>query len=94
MAWLAVPDSTFAVTQGSARGWSGTGGAVRFFCATCGTGLYYLNPHVLPGIVDIQSATLDNAEALEPGIQIQCAERLDYMTRLEAMPAVERFPAG
>lgn len=94
VAWLAVPDSAFRVTSGEAQSWHGTGGAVRHFCDVCGTGIYYLNPTVLPGIVDIQSATLDDPESHAPAAQIQCAERLEWMARLDTIAAFERFPAG
>ena len=89
-----VPKESFTVTRGEATRWDGNGGAERYFCGTCGTGLYYLNDAVLPGIADIQSATLDEAAKYAPGAQIQCAERLEYMTRLGDMPAFDRFPPG
>jgi hypothetical protein len=92
VAWLAVPEAGFRVTEGEPRRWDGTGSAQRFFCATCGTGLYYLNAQVLPGIVDINSATLDRVEDYAPAVQIQCAERLGYMARLGELPEFERFP--
>ena len=94
MAWLAVPKESFAVTRGEATRWDGNGGAERYFCGACGTGLYYLNDAVLPGIADIQSATLDDSAIYAPGAQIQCAERLGYMTKLGEMPAFDRFPPG
>lgn len=65
---------------------------MRSFCGACGTGLFYRNATVLPGIVDIQSATLDDPEALPPGVQIQTAERLNWMKRLHQLPEFERFP--
>lgn len=64
----------------------------RQFCPACGTGLFYVNEHVLPGLIDIQTGTLDDPAALEPGIHVQTAERLDYMTRLADLPAFERYP--
>jgi hypothetical protein len=94
VAWLAVPKDRFAVTQGEPARWDGNGGAERYFCGRCGTGLYYLNDKVLPGIADIQSATLDEAEAYAPSVQIQCAERLGYMARLGELPEFARFPGG
>lgn len=94
MAWLAVPKDRFIVTQGIATRWDGNRGAERYFCGRCGTGLYYFNEGVLPGICDIQSSTLDDADAYAPAIQIQCAERLGWMEGLSGMPEVERFPAG
>jgi hypothetical protein len=94
VAWLAVPRDSFRVTQGEPVRWNGNGGAERYFCGTCGTGLYYFNEAVIPGIADIQSATLDDADAYAPGVQIQCADRLGYMAKLGALPEFERFPPG
>jgi hypothetical protein len=94
VAWLAVPKDSFAVTRGEATRWDGENGAERYFCGRCGTGLYYFNAAVLPGIADIQSATLDAPEPYAPSVQIQCAERLGYMAKLGALPEFERFPGG
>jgi hypothetical protein len=94
VAWLAVPKGSFAVTLGEATRWDGENGAERYFCGRCGTGLYYFNAAVLPGIADIQSATLDAPEPYAPSVQIQCAERLGYMAKLGALPEFERFPGG
>ncbi len=92
VAWLAVPRDAFRVTQGEPVRWDGTGAAERYFCGRCGTGLYYFNDKVMPGIVDIQSATLDRAEDYAPAVQIQCAERLGYMAALHTLPEFPRFP--
>jgi hypothetical protein len=92
VAWIAVPKESFSVTAGEPVRWDGAGGAERYFCGTCGTGLYYLNEAVLPGIADVQSATLDDADAWTPSVQIQCAERLGYMAKLGELPEFERWP--
>ncbi len=92
VAWLAVPKDSFQLTQGTPTRWDGTGGAERYFCGTCGTGVYYLNDGVLPGICDVQSSTLDDAAAHAPALQIQCADRLPWMAHLHEMPGVERYP--
>jgi hypothetical protein len=65
---------------------------MRAFCRKCGTGLFYRNDEVLPGIVDIQSATLDDPDALPPGAHIQVAERLAWMATAHELPMFERFP--
>jgi hypothetical protein len=93
VAWLAVPKDSFVV-EGTATRWDGDNGAERYFCGTCGTSLYYFNEAMLPGIADIQSATLDQADAYAPTAQIQCAERLAYMVRLGELPEFERYPGG
>jgi hypothetical protein len=64
----------------------------RSFCGTCGTGLFYRNEAALPGLTDIQSATLDDAAAHAPQAQIQAAERLPWTAELQAMPAFDRYP--
>ena len=92
MAWIAFPASGFRVTQGEPRAFNGSGASIRHFCGTCGTGLYFINEDMLPGIVDIQSATLDDADSLAPGAQIQVADRLDWMARLDELPEFSRYP--
>jgi len=42
--------------------------------------------------VDVQTATLDDPDALPPKLQIQVAERLQWMQQVHALPEVERFP--
>ena len=66
----------------------------RHFCGDCGTGLFYTNDVALPDMVNVQSATLDEAAAYAPAAQIQCAERLGYMAKLDEVPAFERWPGG
>ena len=94
VAWMAVKEDRFTLLQGDPATFEGSPGALRQFCPTCGTGLFYRNAEVLPGIVDVQSATLDNAADYPPAAQIQCAERLPWMTALSALPEFERYPAG
>lgn len=93
VAWAAFSEEDFAITQGAARTFNSSGTAMRSFCPNCGTGLFYRNAEVLPGLVDIQSATLDDPNALPPAVHIQTAERLHWMTGLDALPAFARFPS-
>ncbi len=92
VAWMAFPEAQVKVTQGALTTYAGKNGAQRHFCPTCGTGLLYTNAEMLPGIIDIQSATLDNAGDFSPGAQIQCAERLPWMEQLDQLPQFERYP--
>lgn len=63
----------------------------RHFCPECGTGLFYTNAVVFPDMVDVQIATLDDPEEMVPEIQLQVAERLDWMKSLAAMPEFDRY---
>ncbi len=94
VAWLAVGSDNFTVTKGEPASYHGAGASVRYFCANCGTPLYFVNEDMLPDIVDINSVTLDEPDANAPGAQIQVAERREWMTRLGEMPEFERFPGG
>jgi hypothetical protein len=65
----------------------------RHFCPDCGSGLFYSNEQIFPGMIDVQSATLDDPNALEMQAQIQVAERLHYMENLGDLPSFERYPS-
>lgn len=92
MAWAAYATDDFALTAGSPAVYSSGGAAMRHFCPTCGSGLYYVNEDMLPGLVDIQMATLDDPEALTPQAQIQVAERVSWMKDASALHEFERYP--
>ncbi|RDE05102.1 GFA family protein [Sphingomonas aracearum] len=91
VAWLAFPEQGVSIT-GTPTTFESSPGVFRQFCGTCGTGLFYRNEAVLPGLVDIQSATLDSPEEHAPGAQIQVAERLGWVERIADLPAFERYP--
>ena len=92
VAWAAFTEDQFKLIEGESVTFNSSGSAMRSFCPKCGSGLYYRNEEFLPGIVDIQSATLDDPEALPPGAHIQTAERLGWMETAHSLPAFERFP--
>ena len=92
VSWAAFAEADFAVTQGDPVTFNSSGTALRSFCGTCGTGLYYRNAEYLPGIVDVQSATFDDPDRLPPQAHIQVAERLEWMKAAHELPAFERFP--
>ncbi len=92
VAWAAFAEDEFRVTKGEPKTFNSSGASMRSFCPDCGTGLYFRNAEMLPGIVDIQSVTLDNPEALSPAIHVQTAERLGWMEASHALPGFERYP--
>lgn len=91
--WAAFKAKDVTVT-GEPVSYSSSEHAIRQFCGTCGTGLFYVNEQVLPGLVDIQIATLDDPEALAPQIHVQAAERLSWMTGIDDLPAFDRYPGA
>lgn len=92
VAWAAFTEDQFKLVEGEPVTFNSSGSAMRSFCPKCGTGLYYRNAEYLPGIVDIQSATLDNPDALPPGVHIQVAERLGWMADAHSLPTFDRYP--
>lgn len=94
VAWAMFEEKALTLLQGEPRTHNSSGSAMRSFCPTCGSGLFYRNAEMLPGIVDVQSATLDAPETWHPGAQIQIAERIAWMEHAHELPQFERYPAG
>ena len=69
------------VTQGTPKIYKSSENGRRHFCPDCGTGLFYTNEVSLPGLIDIQSATYDNPNAVPAQAHIQVAERIGWMER-------------
>ena len=61
-------------------------------CADCGTGLFYTNVQMLPGIIDVQSSTYDDPNLVPARAHIQVAERIGWMASAHELPMFERFP--
>lgn len=91
--WAAFPAGALTVRAGTTKIYASSENGRRHFCPECGTGLFYYNERTLPGLVDLQIATLDDPEAMAPDIHVQAAERLSWMTRAHELPAFDRYPA-
>jgi hypothetical protein len=92
VAWAEFPERSVRVTKGTPRTINSSGATVRSFCGDCGSGLFYRNAEILPGVVEVQSSTLDDPDAFPPTAQIQVAERLSWMKRAHDLPEFQRFP--
>ena len=90
--WAGFEEASLTLEKGKAKTFNSSGSAFRDFCPDCGTGMFYRNSELLPGIVEVQSATLDDPEALPPHQHIQAAEQLGWMKRSHELPSVHRFP--
>lgn len=89
--WAMVPTEQVTISGETATYASSEHGR-RQFCPKCGTGLFYLNDQVFPGLIDVQTATLDDPDAIPPTAQIQVADRIGWMERLDELPAFPRYP--
>ena len=52
----------------------------------------YTNDVIFPGAIDVQTATLDDPDAIPIQAQIQTAERVNWMEDLGSLPSFERYP--
>ena len=91
VAWAIFPAEAVRIT-GTPKVHASSEHARRHFCAECGSGLFYTNEIVFPGLIDIQSATLDDPDSIPLGIQVQTAERIGWMATAHELPQFERYP--
>jgi hypothetical protein len=90
--WTMYPETALRVVRGVPKIYNSSPHVQRHFCGDCGTGLFYYNAEVLPGLVDIQSATYDSPDAVPARIHIQVAERIAWMEHAHELPQFQRFP--
>ena len=91
--WAMFLDENVKILKGATKTYESSQHGRREFCASCGSGLFYKNANVLPGIIDVQTGTLDSPNELPAKCQIQTAERLTWMTQIHNLPEFERFPS-
>ena len=91
VAWALAPADQVNIT-GEPVWYASSEHGRRGFCARCGTGLFYTNEQIFPGLIDVQSATLDDPDAIPLQAQIQTAERIGWMGRLDERPEVTPYP--
>jgi hypothetical protein len=92
VSWTMFPADRVKVTKGEPKVYESSPNGRRHFCGACGTGLFYANAVVLPGIIDIQSATYDDPAAMPARAHVQVAERIPWMEHAHELPAFERYP--
>lgn len=90
--WTMYPLSALQLVKGSPRTYESSKEGRRRFCPDCGTGLFYENAEMLPGLIDVQSATYDDPNAVPAQAHIQIAERIRWMEHVHELPAFDRFP--
>ena len=91
-AWVAYSAESLAVTSGAAKVYASSENGRRHFCGDCGTGMFYFNEVMLPGIVDVQSVTFDDPQNHPPQAHIQVADSLPWEDALAELPRFERYP--
>lgn len=93
VAWAIFKLDDVQLTRGLPKVWASSEHGRRHFCADCGTGLFYTNDVVFDGLIDVQSATLDEPDAIiAPQAQVQIAERIGWLQAGLQSHAFERYP--
>ncbi|MHA6723363.1 GFA family protein [Sphingomonas sp. RS2018] len=91
VAWALAPADAVTIT-GEPRVYASSEHGRRHFCATCGSGLFYTNEAIFPGMIDVQTATLDDPDAIPLEAHIQVAERIGWMATAHELPTFDRYP--
>ncbi len=89
--WALFPEAQVGI-EGEPVRYRSSENATRHFCGTCGTGLFYTNPVVFPGMIDIQTSTLDDPAAFPPAIHVQVADAAPWMEEAHLLPKFARYP--
>ncbi|NTZ41584.1 GFA family protein [Altererythrobacter sp. SALINAS58] len=89
--WIAFQEADLSI-EGSPATYRSSEHGMREFCGNCGTGLFYRNAEMLPGIVDIQSGTLDDMAAHAPTAQIMVKERVEWVQAMTELPEFQTYP--
>jgi hypothetical protein len=93
VSWALFPRDAVTITGAAPARYASSATGERRFCGKCGSSLFYVNETVFPGMIDIQSATLDAPETFPVSIHIQVAERIGWMETAHQLPTFERYPA-
>lgn len=92
VSWTMYPEGAVKITKGAPKVYQSSEHGRRKFCPDCGTGLFYSNAETLPGLIDVQSATYDDPDAIPARLHIQTAERISWMEDAHELPAFDRYP--
>lgn len=92
VSWILYRQDQVAITGSTLGVYASSEHVRRKFCTQCGTALFYVNEKIFPGMIDIQSATLDHPETIPAEFQIQTADRISWMEHFYEMPQFERYP--
>jgi hypothetical protein len=86
VAWAVWPEDRFMWIAGSATRYSSSPGVMRTFCGQCGTPLTYQNSADGRGTIDVTTATLDDADAFPPTMEIWTEQKLRWQCTNPALP--------
>ncbi len=90
--WAMYRGEALNIEMGEVATYASSENARRHFCIQCGTGLFYTNAALIPGLVDIRSGTLDEPDLLPAQMQIQTDDRISWMKDVHTLPTSAGYP--
>ncbi len=90
LAWAIFDEDKVEIVAGRLAVYASSPGVERGFCARCGTSLSYARAN-RPGLFDVTTASLDDAEAFPPAREIWLEEKLAWEAANPALPHFARF---
>jgi hypothetical protein len=85
VAWVTYPISALRILQGTPKTYHSTSKAIRQFCETCGTQLFFGFTEG-PADIDISIASLDTPENMVPTYHIWTSSQLPWLTIADNLP--------
>lgn len=93
VAWASVDRDKFEVTAGNLRIHNSSPEVERGHCEQCGTTLTY-HFQGRENDLDITIASMDDAETVQPKIQIFVEDRLGWIAKSSELPAYDTVPGA
>jgi hypothetical protein len=93
VAWAIFPAESFMFIAGEPKSFRSSPHVTRSFCGDCGTPLLYRSER-RADVVDVQTATLDDAESFPPEREIWTGEKLGWEVVNPALPQYPRSSKG
>ena len=91
VAWALFPRDGYTLTQGEPATFASSPSVTRGFCATCGTTLFY-EAEMIPGLIDITIASLDDPAGLAPQMHIWHQHRLPWLAATDDLEKFDALP--
>lgn len=87
--YVAVSDDDFKLLSGDLKTHKVSERAEKSFCGMCGTPIFNSNPKYA-GLKILHLGSLDDSSNLEPGVNIYCESRLDWLGKLPEIASLEQ----
>ncbi|MDL9998352.1 GFA family protein [Variovorax sp. J22P240] len=91
VAWAMYEQSQVSFLADEPTRYESSPGAVRSFCARCGTQISFTADYI-PGLIDITIGSLDDPEQVAPTFHYWESRRLRWVQFADALPRHAEFP--